>query len=96
MSGLDAERAEIDRIDAEILRLLALRLAVVDRVVGIKAAEGIAAAAPTRTREKIAAIRAGADAAGFDADIAGAMWQVMIDALIAREERVLGTGGRDA
>lgn len=89
-------RAGIDAIDDEIMGLLAERLAHADAVVPIKAREGVAAAAPTRYGEVIENIRALAVARGFDAEIAEAMWRVMIDAIIARETRVLGTDGEDA
>ena len=89
-------RAGIDAIDTELMTLLAERLAHVDQVVKVKAQTGISAAAPTRYAAVIDRVRTLATTAGFDADIAENMWRAMIDALIAREKKVLGTEGDDA
>lgn len=88
-------RAEIDALDARLMTLLAERLAYTDRAPALKQAEGISAAAPSRRSEVIANVRARAEACGFAPDIAEPMWQVMIDAVIAREEAVMGKSGED-
>lgn len=95
LETLDALRAGIDAIDDEIMQLLAERLAHVDCVVPIKARDGIAAAAPSRTAAVYEKTRARAEREGFDPDIAEAMWRAMVEALIAREQRVLGMDGED-
>ena len=89
-------RAQIDAIDGARLALLAERQGHVDRAAELKRAEGISAAAPGRVAEVLARVRERAAAAGMDADIAQAMWRVMIAGFIAREERVLGKDGTDA
>lgn len=89
-------RGVIDEIDGVLLELLAERMTYIDRAPVLKAREGIAANAPGRVADVLAKVRAKADAAGFDPEVAVAMWQVMIDAMIAREERVIGTEGMDA
>ena len=89
-------RAQIDEIDTDLLALLAERQAHVDRVVGIKAAEGVSAAAPSRAADVLARVRARASEAGFDADLAETMWREMIAFFVAREEQHLGKGGTDA
>jgi isochorismate pyruvate lyase len=89
-------RHGIDAIDRDLMALLAERLAHVDRVAVIKAQTGVSAAAPTRYAAVIEGVRDRAAQAGFDPDIAEAMWRVMIDAFIAREQQVLGTEGEDA
>lgn len=88
-------RTQIDAIDFDVIALLAERQAHVDRMGEIKQVTGVSAAAPTRFAAVLATVRARAAAAGFDPDTAEAMWQVMIEANIAREERVLGKGGID-
>ncbi|MBV7378291.1 chorismate mutase [Maritimibacter dapengensis] len=88
-------RQGIDAIDEEIMALLGERLAHVDCVVPIKARARIAAAAPSRAAEVYDNARTRAERHGFDPDIAEAMWRVMVEALIAREERVLGREGED-
>lgn len=89
-------RAGIDAIDTQIMALLAERLAHVDQVTVVKARDGVSAAAPTRFAAVIAGVRAKAEQTGFDPDIAEQMWRGMIDALIEREQKVLGTKGDDA
>ncbi len=60
--GLAESRAEIDRIDAEILRLLAIRLAEVMRASQIKHAAGIAYHDEEREAEIVAnAVERGED-----------------------------------
>lgn len=88
-------RAAIDDIDEALLVLLAARLRYTDRAPALKLREGIAAAAPTRVRQVLAHVRDKAEASGFDPDMAEAMWQIMIDKVIAREQAVMGTEGQD-
>ncbi|SDY60675.1 chorismate mutase [Jannaschia faecimaris] len=88
-------RAGIDAIDGELMILLAERQAHVAQVVGIKAREGVAAAAPTRAAAVIERTRQLALDVGVDADLAEALWQTMIDHFITKEEAVLGKGGSD-
>lgn len=90
---MDALRAEIDRIDRELVRLLARRAACIDRAAAIKAEIGLPARIETRVEDVVAKVRAEAGATGFDAEAAEALWRMMIDWSIAREERVLGRGG---
>lgn len=40
-------------------------------------------------------VRRKADRQGLDPDLAEAMWRIMIETVIAREERVIGKEGRD-
>lgn len=91
-----ALRAQIDALDGELLALLAERQAHVDRAAELKPAEGISAAAPGRVAEVLAWVRERAAAAGMDPGIAEAMWRVMIEGFIAREEQTLGKDGTDA
>ncbi len=88
-------RAQIDRIDSALIALLAERQSFTDRAPSLKAKEGLSAAAPTRAAAVLAGVRTKAGAAGFDPDLAEAMWQLMIKTVIAREEREIGTEGRD-
>lgn len=89
-------RRVIDEIDGELITLLAERLTYIDRAPVLKPREGIAANSPSRVADVLAKVRSGSEVAGFDPQVAEGMWQVMIDAMIAREERVMGTEGMDA
>ena len=88
-------RVEIDALDTKLLTLLAERQSYTDRAPALKKVEGIAAAAPKRRAEVIGRIRAGAEAAGFEPDVAEEMWQTMIQTVIDREESIIGTQGDD-
>jgi len=95
LGTLGEVRAEIDRIDGALMALFAERLACVDRAAELKPALGISAAAPSRAAAVIDGIREKADAAGFDPDVAAAMWMVLVEAMIAREQRSIGMDGGD-
>jgi isochorismate pyruvate lyase len=95
LPDMAAVRDGIDAIDGELMALLAERQAYVDRAIHLKPAEGIAASAPSRAAAVIANARMRAEAAGFDPDLAETMWRAMVDAFIAREEKILGKAGDD-
>ena len=85
-------RAIIDDLDGQLLDILARRVACIDRAIVLKPAEGIAARAEDRVRMVKASVREGAAARGLDPALAEALWDVLIDWSIAREERELGKG----
>lgn len=95
LPDMAAVRAGIDAIDAELIALLAERQAHVDRAIRLKPAEGIAAAAPKRAAAVIENARSRAERAGLDPALAETLWRAMVEAFIAREERVLGQAGDD-
>lgn len=83
-------RAAIDAHDARIVALLAQRSGFIDRAIELKPAEDLPARIDSRVEAVVDNVRASALTAGFDPDLAEAMWRLMIDWSIAREERVLG------
>ena len=95
LATLSQARESIDAIDVELMTLLAERHAIVDRVVTLKQAEGVAAAAPSRAKAVISGARTRAEEMGFDPDLAETIWREMVAYFIAREERVLGKEGVD-
>lgn len=88
-------RVCIDEIDRALVALLAERERFTDRAPDLKAREGIAARAPRRIDAVLANVRGRAQASGLDPDLAEAMWRLMIETVIAREERVIGKDGVD-
>ena len=84
-------RAEIDRIDAALVDLLAERITYIDRAAELKPALGLPARIDDRVEEVVAKVRASAVARGVDPDLAEALWRRLIDWSIAREEVVLGS-----
>ena len=83
-------RVEIDALDRQIVELLARRVTYIDRAAELKPAEGLPARIDDRVEAVVANVRTKAVSAGFDPDLAEAMWRRMIDWSIAREERILG------
>jgi isochorismate pyruvate lyase len=83
-------RAEIDALDAELVRLLARRLEVVDRVVEIKKANGIPALLPERVDEVVAHVREEAEACGAPPALAEDIFRALIAWTIGYEESKLG------
>lgn len=88
-------RVCIDEIDSALVGLLAERERYTDRAPDLKAREGIAARAPRRIEAVLDNVRGKALSQGLDPELAEAMWRIMIEAVIAREERVIGKEGID-
>lgn len=86
MAGI---RAEIDRLDRDLVALLVKRAALIDRAVAVKARERLPARIDARVEEVVANARAAAAAAGLDPDLAEALWRRIVEWSIAREERAL-------
>ncbi|MCC6306383.1 MAG: chorismate mutase [Rhodobacteraceae bacterium] len=91
-------RAEIDRIDAALVALLARRAACIDRAAELKSALDLPARIEARIEEVVANVRRHAAARGLPPGLAEALWRPLIDWSIAREEAALGPRqpGRDA
>lgn len=82
-------RAEIDEVDAGIVRLLARRMDIVQRVVAIKEKHGIPALLADRVEEVVAHVRREATEAGVPPDLAETIWRAMVNWTIAYEEERL-------
>ena len=83
-------RAEIDRVDAALVALLAERATYIDRASELKPALGLPARIEDRVEDVVAKVRASATAKRLDPDLAEALWRRLIDWSIAREEKVIG------
>jgi isochorismate pyruvate lyase len=85
-------RAEIDALDLRIVALLADRARLIDRAAQLKPAEGMPARIDARVEEVVRNARTAAMGRGMDPELIEAMWRMMVEWSIAREERVLGRG----
>lgn len=85
-------RAEIDALDAELIRILARRLEVVDRVVALKRANNIPALLQDRVEEVVAHVREEAVSCGAPPDLAEKLYRHLIAWTIDYEEAKLGGG----
>lgn len=84
--SLSELRGTIDRIDREIVALLAERVRCLDRVVAIKRRDNLPAAIPERVEQVVAHVRSEAIAAGMPPDLAEMLWRRLIDWSITYEE----------
>ena len=83
-------RAEIDRLDVELVALFAERVSYIDRAAELKPAIGMPARVTDRVEEVVANVRRHAVALGLPPDKIEKLWRKLIDWSIAREETVLG------
>lgn len=92
LNSLDDVREQIDRLDREIVKLIAERDGYVHQVVKFKTtAEDVEA--PQRAAAVIEKVRGLATGYGTDPDIVEAVYRAMITAFIAQEKRQLGLDG---
>ncbi len=88
---MPALRAEIDRLDAELISLLAARSRLIDRAAEIKARDGLPARIETRVEEVAGNARRLARQGGLDPQLADRIWREMMEHFIAQEERALAS-----
>ena len=83
-------RAEIDRLDAELVALFAARTGYIDRAGEIKAEVGLPARITPRVEEVVANVRRHAGTHGLPPDQIEKLWRRLIEWSIEREENHLG------
>ncbi|MGI9385138.1 MAG: chorismate mutase [Methyloligellaceae bacterium] len=91
---MDDVRAEIDRLDAALIDLMAERFAYVDRAWQLKNSPA-EATVPWRIQQVIDRVRSRAEERGLPPELAEALWRQMIGWFIQYEERKLGEGNGD-
>ena len=85
-------RAEIDRLDKELVALFAERTAYIDRAAAIKEEVGLPARIEDRVEQVVANVRRHAAAHGLPPDKLEKLWRKLIDWSIEREEDHLRKG----
>jgi len=93
--NMDEVRAEIDRLDAAILDLVAERFGYVDRAWQLKKSRD-EATVPWRIQQVIDRVRARAEERGIPPELAEALWRQMIGWFIQYEEEKLPDGNKDS
>jgi isochorismate pyruvate lyase len=83
-------RRDIDRIDEDLVKLLAERQRLVEQAIFVKKRDNIPARVPQRIDQVMAHIRRLAGAHSVDPVLAEALWTEMLEWFIAHEERELG------
>ncbi|MGI9369815.1 MAG: chorismate mutase [Ruegeria sp.] len=82
-------RVQIDKLDRQLVALLTERTGYIDRAAELKTGAGLPARIPERVEEVVLNVRANADKAGLDPELAENLWRILIDWSITREERVI-------
>ena len=83
-------RAQIDRLDEDLVRLFAERASYIDRAAEIKAEVDLPARIDARVEEVVGNVRRHAEVFGLPPDLVEKLWRRLIDWSIAREENRLG------
>jgi isochorismate pyruvate lyase len=83
-------RTEIDRLDAELVAMFALRAAYIDRAARIKSGVGMPARITSRVEEVVDNVRRHAETQGLPPDKIEKLWRKLIEWSIEREETYLG------
>ncbi|MDE0588693.1 chorismate mutase [Halocynthiibacter sp. C4] len=89
--NMEQLRAEIDTLDAELIKTLRIRASYIDRAAEIKKRDGLAANIPVRVEEVVGNVRRLAEDEGLSPDLAESLWRELIRWSIAREEVHLNT-----
>ena len=79
-------REGIDTLDRQLVDLLTLRAAFIDRATELKQGNGWPARIPERVEEVVRNARQAAEATGLDPDLIERLWRQLIDWSIDREE----------
>ncbi|SHG51140.1 chorismate mutase [Cognatishimia maritima] len=79
-------REGIDTLDRQLVDLLTLRAAFIDRATELKQGNGWPARIPERVEEVVHNARQAAEATGLDPDLIERLWRQLIDWSIDREE----------
>lgn len=83
-------RAEIDRIDEDLVRLFAERAGYIDRAAEIKAEVDLPARIEDRVEQVVQNVRRHAATYGLPPELVEKLWRRLIDWSISREENRLG------
>ena len=92
--GIPSLRDEIDRIDRELLKLIARRLRSSVEIGQLKASRGLSMESPSREAELIAEARADAEAIGLDPGYVEDVMRVVLEHSKAAQQRAAADDGR--
>jgi len=88
-SDMPELRAQIDALDRELVHLLRLRAAHIDRAIELKQVNGWPARIPARVEEVVGKVRSESVHCGLDPDLTERIWRSLIEWSIDREARVI-------
>lgn len=90
LPGLDALRAELDQVDAQLIELAARRQQIVSDIGQLKEGAGRQVRDFRRERQVLDHVRQRAETTGLDPDLAEDLLKRLIDASLARQEQERG------
>ena len=82
-------RLQIDRLDRDLVDMLALRATYIDRAIELKPGEGLPARIPERVEDVVTKVCREAEARGLDPKLTEDLWRRLIDWSIAREQQII-------
>lgn len=88
-NSMEDLRTQIDRLDGELIRMLADRAGYIDRAIALKQQNGWPARIPDRVEAVVTNVRCCAEGEGLDPDLAETLWRPLIEWSIAREARII-------
>ena len=89
MSDLETQREIINKIDAQIIDLIAERQSAVQGVIAAKKQTGQAALQPARWEQVVTRVRQKAAEKGIDPDLVEAIWNELHEYFLKLEEKEL-------
>lgn len=89
MNTLEQQRVIIDRIDAQMIELLAVRMQAVQGVIAAKKQTGQQALQPARWEEVVKKVRALAVQKELDPDVVESIWDIMHEYFLTIEKKEL-------
>lgn len=89
-STMDELRQQIDRLDDQLVLLLAKRAEYIQRAADLKRSNGMPARIDDRIEQVVNRAMANAARAGLDPQLAETLWRALIEWSIQHEETALG------
>ncbi len=88
-NNMDELRHQIDKLDVEIIELLANRSEFIDRATELKKSNGMPARIPERIETVVSNARHAAEDLDLDADLVEKIWRILINWSIQREAEII-------
>ena len=88
-NSMDELRHQIDKLDVQVVELLANRSKFIDRATELKKSNGMPARIPERIESVVSNARNAAEELDLDADLVEKIWRILIDWSIQREAEII-------
>ena len=88
-NSMDELRHQIDKLDVQVVELLANRSEFIDRATELKKSNGMPARIPERIESVVSNARNAAEELDLDANLVEKIWRILIDWSIQREAEII-------